>query len=690
MKNLIFVFLISILSAVAAEASEKFKLEDFAIHLEQLTTLPEHIWVTSGYTTVQPKYHTLSRVGEFFSPPFAAKGFNLKIDVTADATPITDDDQVYSKSFRFADGIWLPHKVVRFGTYHRLIDGKLISLGATSELIPLFGKVGFVEKITYTNRATTSVQLKVTPGLNPGNPAIVPLKSWGYSAPGSKTAQAQQTGASRWSNENVNVGMYVNNESATLEPGQSLVTTITVVMADKEESLPEKVEAEDLIKTATAAWQKRLDTYTKNIPSLSSNIDGLDDYYKRSILSGLVCIWENPAYSVNPFVSEAGIDGGAVCDYLWGVGGYYPNIISLMLDTKIIDIAKSFVDVDLEKYYAVTPDGSGVGVKYSYNTASYTMLVDAIFKFHGANKELFEYAKKLILNDEKRKLPNNLIDYGTQHNLLEMQGTGWEHIVASPNAERSWCLNQLAEMGKYTESTVSEMNEWKRQAAQIITAIRKELWDNQKQWFASIYPDGYKEYVHTVQVYDALWAGVCTPEMEKALVSELNDEGYLGSHGVSAVSKTDKLHYEVIDTDWGGGGSYVADGPQVALTMYEKGYPKVGWDVLRRHFWMGRQFPYYPQEHLCNRPIAPHHTRANDISGLCGAEAILFGLIGFQPQYDGSLYIHPQITVSGTINLKDFVYRENTYDVEASASKLKVSRNGKPIYNGKPKQVKIL
>ncbi|KAA6301152.1 MAG: hypothetical protein EZS26_002673 [Candidatus Ordinivivax streblomastigis] len=658
--------------------------------MEQVTNLPHHIWVSSGYTTVSPVYHTVMGVGEFFSPPFAARRFNLKVDVTADGTTLIDDGSVYGRNFRYAGGTWLPHKIIRNGTCHRFLNGKLVSLSVVSELIPLLGQVGFLEKITYTNRATTPVQLKISPALTPGNPVFMPLNRWGYGVPDGKTAQAQVSGEDRWNNEVANIGIYTENESATLAPGQKLETVITVVMVKKDEQLPEKTDTGELIRRSTGAWQKRLDTYTKNIPSLTSNIDGLDDYYKRSVLSGLVCIWENPEYIVNPFVSTAGIDGGAICAYLWDTGGYMSNMMSLMFDIKVIEIAKRLVAIDLDRFYAFTPDGSGVGVRYSYSTVAFTRLVDAIFKFYGANDGLFDYAKKMILSDEKRKLPNELIDYGTQGNLLEMQGAGWEHIVASPNAERSWCLKSLTEMGKYAGATPTEISEWKQQSARIVEAIRKVLWSEEKQWFASLYPDGFRDYVHTIQVFDVMGAGVCTPEMERALTAELNDRSYLGSCGMAAVSKSDSVHYEVIDTDWGGGGAYVGDTPQTALIMYDRGYPQTGWDILRRHFWMGKHCLYYPQEHYCDRPMAPPHTRANEVTGLCGAEAVLFGLIGFQPQYDGTLFINPQVTVEGNISLKGFVYHQHTFDVEVSASKIMVNRNGKTIYKGKPKRIKIL
>ena len=88
--------------------------------------------------------------------------------------------------------------------------------------------------------------------------------------------------------------------------------------------------------------------------------------------------------------------------------------------------------------------------------------------------------------------------------------------------------------------------------------------------------------------------------------------------------------------------------------------------------------------------MSPTHKRANEVSGLAGAEAILFGLIGFEPQYNGSLFINPQLVVNGNIHLKDFVYRQNSFDVSLTSKKMVVVRGGKTVYSGAPKRVKIL
>jgi hypothetical protein len=651
-----------------------------------------HVYVSSGYTTVSPIYNSVTGVGDFFSPPFVANQFNLQVNFTADSTPVSDDGGIWSlwsNGLRYVSGEWLPHKIVRQGKYHYRANGKLISLGVTTELIPLFGQVGFIEKITIRNRTDSPVEVSLSPTLDPGVSGVEPLNNWGFRAPLRKVATPQPTAPNRWSNEEVNVGLYVNNGSNSIKPGETMVATVTVVMVEKDRQLPEKVNDQALIKTAVDAWEKRLATYTKNIPALTSDIAELDDYYKRSILSGLLCLWENPAYATDPFVASLGMNGGGICTYLWDTG-YANNILAMMLDTKSMDIARKMVEIDLEKTNALAPGGLGVGNRYSYSTVAFTRFISAIFKFFGHNKDMFEYAKRLVMTDEAIQQPNGLIDYGVHDNMLEMWGTGWEHIVVSPNAERSWCLNELAEMGKYTGASAEERKDWQQQADKVIAAVRKELWSDEKQWFAALYPDGFKDYVYSIQVYDALWAGACTPAMEKALIAELTDAGFLGKYGITSVSKTDSLHYEVMDTDWSGGGAYVGDGPETALIMYEKGYPEIGWDILRRHFWMGQQCVYYPQETFADRPLVVIHEDVNEISGLCAANAILFGVIGFQPQYDGTLNIHPQLTAPGTINIKDFVYRGNTIDVTVSAKSLTVIKNGKTIYKGKPKLVKIL
>ncbi len=224
----------------------------------------------------------------------------------------------------------------------------------------------------------------------------------------------------------------------------------------------------------------------------------------------------------------------------------------------------------------------------------------------------------------------------------------------------------------------------------IKNSIQQNLWDKDKNWFVCIYPNGRREFVYSIQIFDAVEAGVCTLEMEKSILSHLHEGAYLGKYGVSSVSKEDSIHYEVVDTDWSGGGSYIGDGLQLALSLYEKGSKDLAWDILKRYFWMGENLIYSPQEIYVDKPKAPDHKRANEVVGLIGAETILFGTLGLQTNYDGGLSINPQPVAEGNIVTKGFCFKGNQIDVELSLSKLKITKNGKLLYEGIPKGIKIL
>lgn len=691
MKKVFLIFLVITVSYVVS-ATNKFKPEDFGIELEQITSGPTHIWVNSGYTTVNPENLTVMGVNEFYSPPFAAKSFSLKINIMIDSLSVPDRGS-YGKGdvgLLYSGGTWFPHKIVRKGTYHHLKNGQLISLGVISELIPLFDQSGFIEKVSITNRTKRSLSIALSADIQPGIPSFIPLDSWGYGVPSANPSKTKQISANSWATDLAKISFYEENAKTVILPGRTSTAYFTVVINKATERVPDKIQVKELENISINAWEKRIERFTKNIPSVESNIEGLNDYYKRSVLSGLVSIWENENYTLNPFLATSGMDGGGICAYLWDIAGYVPTMSTLMLDSAIIDIAKKMVSINLEKYYAFTLNGTGVGVKYSYSPWSYTKLVSTIFKFLGPDQELLSAAKTIILNYEKQQSKNHLIDYGVQNNLLEMRGAGWEHFVSSPNAERSWCLSQLAEMGKVLNHDPAELNNFNKQARVITKAVQKELWDDKVKWFVSVYADGFKDFVYSIQVYDALRAGVCTPEMEEALISHLRDGAFLGEFGITSISKEDSIHYEVLDTDWSGGGAYTGEGPQLALIMYERNKPELAWDILRRHFWMGKHFIYYPQEHFSDKPISPEHKRANEVSGLGGAEAILFGLIGFQSEYDGRLYINPQLVDNIELSVKGFGFRNNIFDVELSETKMKVIRNGTVLYDGKPELIRIL
>ncbi len=408
-----------------------------------------------------------------------------------------------------------------------------------------------------------------------------------------------------WQNDEVVLHLLDENLALDLRPGDCGRAWVAIVATAPGVSVnaPDRLAA--WAEVAAAAWRTRLDRYLRNVPVVTSDIPGLDAYDNRALASGLVCIWENPAFLLNPHVATSGIDGGSICSYLWDIGGYAAHMITLMLGEDILPIARQFQSIDLEQSYAFTLDGKGIGVRYAYSPWSFAKLVEAITAHLDLPADLDDGLKNLLLTEEANADATTLlIDDGGQENLLEMRGVGYEHVVASPNAERAWSLRHLADLADLAQDADAPTAAWRTRADQIIESVRTTLWDDERGWFKALYPDGYEELVYSVQIFDALRAGACTPAMTDELLTHLHDGAFLGAYGVHSVSQADSRHFELNDPDWSGGGAFSGEGPQLALTLFEQGFPELAVDVLQRHFWLGQHLPYIPQEHYADRPMA--------------------------------------------------------------------------------------
>ena len=105
---------------------------------------------------------------------------------------------------------------------------------------------------------------------------------------------------------------------------------------------------------------------------------------------------------------------------------------------------------------------------------------------------------------------------------------------------------------------------------------------------------------------------------------------------------------------------------------------------------MGQNLAYAPQEVYSDKPKGPDHKRANVFTGITAAEAILFGAIGLQTNYDGRLSINPKSVTKENISIKGFGFKGNKIDVDLSISKMKIVKNGKVLYEGIPKKIKVI
>jgi hypothetical protein len=326
----------------------------------------------------------------------------------------------------------------------------------------------------------------------------------------------------------------------------------------------------------------------------------------------------------------------------------------------------------------MTPSGATFGHPYSYNGWSMLRLLDALTAHGVAGKaDYLRVRDRFLAWDSAAAVRDDLVDYGVQRNLLEMRGAGWEHFVASPNAERAWCYDTLARLAEHFGATPPAA--WRAVAQRIRHAVRQRLWDPDRGWFRSIYPDGHEEVVYSIQAFDVIDAGGCDAAMTGAILTHLRDGAFLGLCGVSSVSREDEAHYELNDPDWSGGGAYAGEGPALVQTLYQIGRGDLAWDVLRRHLWMGEHLPYFPQEHYCDRPAAPAHKRANCNAGLAGAQALIFGMAGVRPQLDGSITYRPVGPPGRCVELRGLVVRGRSIDIEMQDGCARVRVDGREM-----------
>lgn len=653
----------------------------YALDLDACLSPPEHLWVNSGWSTVQPLAGQVCGVGACHAPPFSAPDLRLELEfmVNGHRIPDTGSRGKGDCGLLFAGGTWRPDRIERKGTYHHLVRGRVLSLGMRSSLMPLFGFGGYRLDIEIENRGRTMVRLSASPSLSAGHPGFLPLSRWEW-MPAPAGAEAGRIAPNRWRNEAVEVRLRTEETRCRLPPGAVTRMAFTVTLSEPGSTVRIAPDS------GAGAWERRLADYGSRFPQLDTSDEDLARYYDRSQISGLVCLWENPAFALHPWMATCGMDGRALSAYVWDTGGYAPLPVCWMLGERAGGLLRAFHEMGLEAANQLTPGGSPAGRWYSYNQWSFLNLGWTIARWRGLDEPLFALLRDCFLAmDEALPMKGDLAYYGGQPNLLEMRGLGWEGIVASPNAERAWGYERLADMA--THLGLPGAGAWRRRARRIREAVMARLWDNQAGWFRSLPEGAPPQLVQSIQVYDVMRAGICPAAVEKKLIGHLARGVFLGDYGIFSVAKTDALHYEVNDPDWSGSGAYTGELPVLALTLWERGYAAVAWDILRRQFWMGKHLPYFPQEHYGDRPAVPAHKRGNSIAGVAGTEAVVGGLFGIRPGLAGDLYAHPHPPDQGLYALDGIRFRDRVFAVRVEKRVMRAFRAGRQIYRGPVQRV---
>ena len=617
------------------------RIEDlryYAIPMADNIILQKHLFNFSGNCTVNP---IITKAGfqKIYAPPYCASTF-------------VGEFKPFNTTAAPVNYIWYPSEF--YADYGEVNDVRI-----ESTLVPVSGSnaVVFAVKMANTTDSSVSVPFQFVPS---GALSTISSSSWAWTPPTSSSSSTMYVQDSKLlmynSGPTICIGMNVSpwtwtsstgvmSGTVTLAANQSRIIYITLsygTLSDVEAvASAVMADTESYIADSRRYWYDEINELKDNTPELSTDNPDLKMFYDRSLFTLLTCKWNSSALAATPWYSESGIDGGAVCNYIWGTS-YVGNMLAMADPNAMKNFLLLFLDGDLLSHYAITPvDGSATGAYYSYNKYSLSTLLYSYVMITGDTDFLaqtyddttvLEQVSSICLDGEDLDSTPELVNYGVNSNLLELKKTtAYQYYVPSPNAERCLIYKQLGVL--YGLAGITPPTDFDERSEELKTVIRNSLWSSSISWFNALNASLTSTTAYSIQIYDLLRADIPTSTQADGIITHLNTTEFLSKYGIHSLSKTDS-GYDTTDVDWGGPGVYAGDAPQIVEDLYFAGYDDEAQDILGRIIWWGKTFPYYPQAIYANQRYYRTDGRANVIAGLTAAQSVVFGVFGVDVQCD--------------------------------------------------------
>ena len=447
---------------------------------------------------------------------------------------------------------------------------------------------------------------------------------------------------------------YILESEISIPKNGEFVFYVSAHMGDEEKSLEEAKYTQNRYEKCIEDSFDYLETEIKrihdNLPRLSSSCAELDNLYYRSLVTYMLCRWENPELCAQPYYSTGSINGACMCSYLWDYcGGLMLHPVYDFEGNKVQ--LRAYLRNDLTKSYALNPVTSeGVGPWYQVNQEKIILMVyhhvratmdkDFLLERVG-DKTVIEWMKyhAYVCDDLTRDV--ELYDYGVggdDHLELMNWGNGpYNGIMPDLNARRYMNYMRVYEL----TCIAGEPDERLPKRAAALKEKLKTLWNDDIKWYDFIDANGNKDVRYTVQMFKFLASGVIGEKEREGLVSHLNDREFLSKFGLHSISKLDP-QYDQDDIDNGGGGSCTHFVMQICAQLYETGYDSLATDILKRVLWWGERLPFLSDSCLANMALNKDHSDLQgDISSVSAAQMIFYYIFGIRPAFDGSIKISP-------------------------------------------------
>lgn len=640
--------------------------------------------ITADIASLLTPENSVTRVECFQGCPYTATSFQADICI--------DGDRLRAKSWK-----WLPNAMYRKG------ENKNFTVETLAVVVP--GARAVAEKITVTSKEAMDIQAPVA--LMYRGKARKEAE-WTFPIPTAEACRREDFTAEgnilsccngdvafhiTTSLENMRQfsRAYLWETEMTIPAGGAVTFYISAHLGATRESFAEakalQGDYEKLFEQSFAYLEKEIARIHTNLPRLTSSCPELDNLYYRSLVTYIMCRWENPDLCAVPYFSTGSVNGACMCSYLWDYCGglmlhpvYDPEGNKKQL--------KAYLKNDLTSSYALNPVTSGpVGPWYQVNHEKITMMVyhhvratgdvDFLFETVG-DRTVLEWMKfhAYVCDDPSREA--ELFDYGEggKHHLeLFYFGNGpYDGVMPDLNARR-----YLNYMRAYELSVLAgQPDENLPKRAAVLKEKLKTLWNEEAQWYDYIGTDGKRDICYTVQMFKFLNSDVIGQKERDGLVSHLNEREFLSKFGLHSLSKADS-QYDQDDIDNGGGGICTHFTAHIVAQLYQMGYDREATDILRRVYWWGERMPYMGDSCAANMIANRENTPLQgDISSTAFAQMMFFFIMGITPHFDGKITICPvKNRPAEAMRVENAHLRGKTFTVDVQGDRFTVTCAGK-------------
>lgn len=624
---------------------EFFKTNPFAYDGENNILGEEYLGITSDIASLITPERSATVLQCFQGCPYTSSkfGFDLRID---------------GEGVRASSWKWLPNAMLRRGESKRFSVETLTAMVPSTRAFVM--KVKIQSKINEDDRVPVTLMYRGNARKDDNWVFYIPIDNEKtprecYRQEENLLVASFETAAYVITSSlpmNIFPHAYMWESEITIPAKGELTVYFSGHIGEEEKVIKEAkaVNYEKLIANSFCYLQKETDRIYENLPRLTSDCPELDNLYYRSLVTYIMCRWENPDLCTVPYYSTGSVNGACMCSYLWDYcGGLMLHPVYDPEGNKKQLLA--YLKNDLTKSYALNPVTSGpVGPWYQINQEKITMMVYHHIRATGdvdfltekvGDRSVLEWMKyhAYVCDDITRDL--ELYDYGEggdDHLELKTHGNSpYDGIMPDLNARR-----YLNFMRAYELSVVAgEPDETLRDRAAQLKEKLKTLWNDEEKWYDFIDSKGNRDICYTVQMFKFLNSDVIGKYERDGLVSHLNEREFLSKFGLHSMSKLDR-RYDQDDIDNGGGGICTHFTAHICAQLYQMGYDQNATDILRRVYWWGERLPYMGDSCaaniIANRESTPLQ---GDISSTAFAQMIFFFIFGITPHFDGKITVSP-------------------------------------------------